>query len=232
MKSRCSIFFFSILILAFNQNGCVSSPTEMEPKTVQVLDLICADDYLQDMLEKLPDGETLVLENREYCITESLWISEKENITLKGQENTSIVSNNLDYAILYLTDTKNLVIDGIKMKHKTPPEPEEYCSEAVIRTQLVENIVIKNSELNGSGRYGVELYRSKNVIIENNKIHNNSNAAFRFIADNNFNSEKLLMSNIVIRKNHIYNNPRLIDTDWPDDLLSTFLTMEKNNIDP
>lgn len=99
----------------------------------------------------------------------------------------------------------DVTIDNLFLAHKEAPSCE---GEVVYLGQKTRNITIKNCDINGCGVIGVSfanINENSNYLLENNQIHNNSEAPFYFVK-NYFTIEDLNFNGIKCNGNRVWNN--------------------------
>jgi hypothetical protein len=190
------------------------------------------EDALYRALEGGNGSHIIKLKKKTYHLRDPLVIDYQQDLTLDGNGATVILHSMIDDVIV-INSSHRISIKDIKASH-TAPKGAAGCTASVILINGGSDIVISNSELNGSGLVGVAAYGTDNLTISSNYIHNNS--AYPIIYqgpratilgntfENNGNKNRIAFS---------YKS-----TDWPpqenigSDTNMNGLVMERNNFSP
>lgn len=165
---------------------------------------------IYNAIDRAKAGDYIILQKGTYKLPKTIEISEKENLTIIGEDGTKIVLDDLDSAVFWVSNSKNINFVNISARHLTPPDINQVCTGAVITLVDSQNINIKDSELNGSGVIGVTIIRSSNILIANSFIHNNTEAGLEIIED-----MANTVNNIIVSNSRLVNNPEIIKTNLP-----------------
>ena len=156
MKKIASIIFASIFI--FSCNSC------RDITTINKLNSI--------FLDNIESGSNLKLDKGTYELDYPIRILGKENITIDGNGATLIMRNKA-YDVIYIQNSDNITLMNFKATHIEPKGPTG-CTGNVIHIEGGANVLIEKCDLNGSGIVGIAAYRTKNLTVSNNFIHQNS----------------------------------------------------------
>jgi hypothetical protein len=94
-----------------------------------------------------------------------------KNLTIKGEENTEIIIDAYDGAVLSFRKCSNLKLQNLIIGHTKPAD----CESPVLNIQDVDGMMIDNCELYGSGEAGFYLYNVINFTFNNSVIRDCSN---------------------------------------------------------
>ena len=124
------------------------------------------------MFNNIESGSNLKLAKGIYKLDSPINIMGKENITIDGNGATLIMQNMAD-DVIFIQDSNNITLRNFKATH-IEPEGAIGCTGNVISMWRSDTILIEKCDLNGSGIVGISAFDSKNVIVSNNFIHENS----------------------------------------------------------
>ena len=117
-------------------------------------------------------GDSIIIHEGTYNIKEALRVR-KSNISIEGKGRVEIISSDWFGAVLMIENVSDVRLSNLHLRHSNPPDPLT-CSGGVLLCSNSKNITIENCDINGSGVIGIDLRESKNVIVKDNYIHNNS----------------------------------------------------------
>lgn len=158
-------------------------------------------DAIQSKIDNADPNETIEISPGRYNVDSGngLTISRKKGLRLTAKNGlVEFVSNSAEQVIVRIEASENVTIDGVTIYHTVPVA----CSAACISIMRSSSVVIQNSDIHGSGAYGVAAWgrNNKNIQILNNKIHNCSYAGVEIHSDGG-----------EISNNTFYDNNRDID---------------------
>lgn len=171
---------------------------------------------LPSILTNLRDGDTLIFERGTYETAKGLEIASLNNVTLRGEGKVDIVLGNLDEPVLTVTNCTRVKIEGLHARHQNPNR-EYACEGAVIEVRSSQHVGVSECSLNGCGAAGVYAADSKDLVIVNNTIFNNTFAAV-WCYD----------SSARIQGNRIFKNAAELITGGDSDVVMIDNTIEKN----
>jgi hypothetical protein len=218
MKKAFLLYLFLFIVIQLS--SCLSFDETKAKSSIYISPSQASE--LSKLFEKLNQNDVIVLKEGTYFIDNIIRIRRKSNIIIKGEGKVRIIGTNEDMDIMMITDSKNIQISNVNMKHAKPPKGG--CFGDVLHVGNSGNILLSNLELNGSGEIGLSIYDSYNVILENSQIHSNTIAAFHFV----FNT---MADGNVIRNNRIFNNPKLYTGSLSKEALDYHVKFKENNFD-
>ena len=119
----------------------------------------------QEVKDALKSNTKIVLEGKDYNV-DCLDMIELENVTIQGTKGTRLLSSYTDDVVVYLRDSKNIVLDTLIIGHEN--ETEMSCDEGVLNAGN-STITVLNCDIFGCGLYGFSAYDStiamKNTVI-------------------------------------------------------------------
>ena len=158
---------------------------------------------LSAVFDSAKSGQEIILPPGKVYINYPLMIYDKSNIKIRGQ-NTELIQKNSGLSILSIHQSTNIEITDIKAYHEPSVTlTDGKCDGTVLAIAMSKNIFLKNLELNGSGRIGLDLNYSKNIWVEDAKIHSNSMYGVRI---GGYALEDI--ANVTIVNSHIYKNAK------------------------
>ncbi|WP_159090831.1 right-handed parallel beta-helix repeat-containing protein [Aquimarina aquimarini] len=180
-------------------------------------------------------------ELKSYYFSSGLVLNGYQNLIIRSEEHTNIISDNDSDNILSFKNCRGIVLEGISIFHTSL-----VCSGSVLSILLSSEITIKDCSLNGSGVIGTVLIGANDVKFYNVNIYNNSfhaiysinsfNIKFEEcnIFDNHQWAESLIYSDVsyLTFKNCLINNnqsKKLIYTSLGDLPYANFENCEINN---
>ena len=116
--------------------------------------------------ENLKNNEKLYLSSGRVELTESLEISNLNNIQIIGN-NTSLVAK-IDMPIITFKQTNGVRLYDLFVVH----EIGEWCAQNCVEFYDSQDINIKKCTFDGSGYFGLALTKTSNAMIENNHFFN------------------------------------------------------------
>ena len=163
---------------------------------------------IYNAINRAKAGDYIILQKGTYKLPKTIEISNKENLTIIGEDGTKILLDDLNSAVFWVSNSKNINFVNISARHRTPPDINQVCTGAVITLVDSQNINIKDSELDGSGVIGVTIIRSNNILVANSFIHDNTEAALEIVED-----MANTVNNIIVSNSRLVNNPQIIKTN-------------------
>jgi hypothetical protein len=127
---------------------------------------------LYQIFEEGNDINIIKLKKKTYHLNFPLIIDYQKNLVVEGNGAELILASMVDHVIV-INNSHNISIKNIKAAH-TEPRGAAGCTGNVILINGGSDIVISNSELNGSGIVGIAAYETDNLTIVDNYIHSNS----------------------------------------------------------
>jgi parallel beta-helix repeat protein len=171
---------------------------------------------LNDLLARLEAGDTLIFERGVYKIDQPLYLSEVFDVTLRGEGKVEIVLSDLEEPVFSLSACERVRLSGISARHAQPSQ-EYVCEGAVIQLDNCAQVAISDCSLNGCGAAGVYASHSRELVIVNNTIFNNTFAALWFY-----------QSGAYISGNKIYRNAAELISLGECDITMVNNTIERN----
>lgn len=158
-------------------------------------------DAIQSKINSAVPNETVEISPGRYNVDagNGLTISSKKGLRITAKNGpVEFVSNSAEQVIVRIEASENVILDGVTIYHTVPVA----CSAACVSIRQSSSVVIQNSDIHGSGAYGVAAWGhdNKNIQILNNKIHNCSYAGVEIHSDGG-----------KISNNTFYDNNRDID---------------------
>lgn len=132
---------------------------------------------LQSAIDAAQNGDTVVLSAGTYSSPVAISISDREDLTIRGEGDVRILCTDLNENVLTIAGGRNIRIEGIQTRHAQPLNAYQ-CEGSVISAQNVKGLVITGCELAGSGSIGVDLSGCEEVEVSGCSLHNNTFAAF------------------------------------------------------
>ena len=121
----------------------------------------------EEFVKAIKSDTEIILEGKTYNLTRTedgieyhdLEIGEVNNLTIKGQDGTRIVSDSGSDVILDIWSCKNLVIENAVIGHDLTQKPAFGCDENVGVINVYESeITINNCDIFGCGWMGIRAY--------------------------------------------------------------------------
>lgn len=161
----------------------------------------------QKLIDKSNNGDTIYFPSGEHIIDEPIFIRDKRNITIIGNENCRILLTDLQRNVLLVQTSNTINISNLYLSHYKPLKTYE-CNGGVLYIGKAMNVVIDNCELEGSGTIGISGVNVENIEISNCHIHDNTFHALWF-------SRAI---NVLIEKCKIEKNANFLQLDKVDNL--------------
>lgn len=130
---------------------------------------------LVEAFEKLQSGDRVILEAGRYPLFQSLVISGVTDLRLEGRGKVELILQSLEQPVLTLDRCQKIRINNLRARHQQPSE-EYVCEGAVIEVQKSQKVKIWDCHLNGCGAAGVYAVESDGLVIQRNRIFNNTYA--------------------------------------------------------
>ncbi|MCE3229189.1 MAG: S-layer domain protein [Bacteroidetes bacterium] len=143
----------------------------------RVIELSADTFYLRDLvkLKDLPideGGSATLTPYVEYSGGRGIQITNVTGLeitgTTSGTKHSILSSRDYGDAILSIDGCKNIILKDFEANHV--PKAEGHCTGGVIYIDGCENILMDNCTLIGSGSYGIDVGRSKNIMVKNTTI--------------------------------------------------------------
>lgn len=227
MKTIYSLIALLISVSAFavdiNQSVKVNSIKEFFNALDDNTEIIIQCDTLNFTLENLEkelgiketdqywglNDKPIKRELKSYFLSFGIILKGYQNLIIRSEKHTDIISENSYDNILSFQHCKNIVLEGVSIFH-TP----STCNGSVLSISLSSNLTINNCSLNGSGGIGTKLIGAHDVRFNNVNIFNNV-----FYAVYAINS-----SNVVFEECNIYENH-----DWGKSVIYSDISSLKFN---
>ena len=171
---------------------------------------------LPKAFENLKPGDTVVLERGNFELEHGLRLTDLTDITIEGQGRVTLQINDLDNPVLEIVGCTDVTVKGLRLSHKNPGS-EYQCEGAVIEVAHSEKVLVARNHLNGCGAAGVYANQSKEILVYQNKIFNNTYAGI-WVTD----------SQIFVHDNDIYDNAAALSTYGKCDVTFTENRIEDN----
>lgn len=140
-----------------------------------------------ELINAIGSNTEIILEGKTYDINRDennvslgqLYIGPVENLTIKGQNGTRIVSDSGSDVVLDIWGCKNLVIENAVIGHDLPKKPQYECDlEIGVINGWYSEITLNNCDIFGCGWMGIEA-AGCDLTVNNSKIRDCSS----YIAD-------------------------------------------------
>lgn len=140
-----------------------------------------------ELINAIGSNTEIILEGKTYDINRDennvslgqLYIGPVENLTIKGQNGTRIVSDSGSDVVLDIWGCKNLVIENAVIGHDLPKKPHYECDlEIGVINGWYSEITLNNCDIFGCGWMGIEA-AGCDLTVNNSKIRDCSS----YIAD-------------------------------------------------
>ena len=89
-----------------------------------------------------------------------------QDVTITGSK-TSLVASG-DFPVVSLEDCQRVVLQGVHVVH----EVGEWCAHGCVEITRSSEVTVRDSELDGSGYFGVIVTNTRDTLIEGNLFHN------------------------------------------------------------
>jgi len=135
---------------------------------------------LQNTINKASPHSKIKLGPGTYRFRRALRIHNKVHLTLQGagRGKTRIIITKRSSDVISIRNAQHITIQSLSARHTNPPKGMT-CSGAVVSVGRGQKIWIHDAELNGSGAFGVRAWSTRDLVITNNSIHSNTNAALQ-----------------------------------------------------
>lgn len=185
-------------------NAAVDNTKKVEPVYVK------PGDDINEAVNKVQNGGTIVLKSGTYDIKDTVIISEMENVTIKGEGEVWVNLEGIDHHVFTVKNSKNIEFRNIKAQHvlkdgedKKGPL-EDARNGSVVGVLDCSKVTFRNCELVGCGIYGLFAQDTNEIEISGCYIHHNSLKALGF---ENLKS----VTNVFIEGSRIVNNMDYIE---------------------
>lgn len=172
---------------------------------------------LPGAFEQLKSGDRIVFERGVYRLDRGLKLVDLENVTIEGRGRVNLLVRNLDDAVIEIAGCTDVTVKGLRAAHEKPAEEYE-CEGPVIRVRNSQRVLVTQNSLNGCGSAGVHASGSKDVVVYQNRIYNNTYAAI-WVND----------SQVFVHDNHIFDNATALSTYGQCDITFTKNTIKHNS---
>ncbi len=169
----------------------------------------------QSAFDACTDGDEIQILEGSYTSNGNVSLVKKNNIKITGKGNVWIIASELGWDVVRLVGCENITMSNIKMRHAKPDRKDKDvngCGGRVLSVEGGRNLTIKNCEMNGCGRIGVDFTNYlndadySNIVLQNNKIHKNSLCAIHYKDVLYFNENDVNLSWLILKQNTIVNN--------------------------
>ncbi|MBI4350915.1 MAG: right-handed parallel beta-helix repeat-containing protein [Elusimicrobia bacterium] len=162
-------------------------------------------DALQLKITSAKENDVIEIPPGQYNVDlgNGLVIRDKKGLKIIGKNGgVRLISNSPDLEIVKITNSTGIVLDGLMIFHTVPVG----CSAACISIMRSESITIQNSDIHGSGAFGIAAWGwdNKDIRVLSNKIHNCSSSGV-----------EIHSAGGEISHNSFYDNNRDIDIGKP-----------------
>ena len=154
---------------------------------------------IQEAIDYARNGETILIEEGIYEVDDSLYISGKSDITLKGDGYVDIIGQTYVHSLV-VENSSYIIIENLHLVHRMHAAVVNCGGADVMRLENCDYVSISGCELNGCGNIGVHVLGCGNVDIINNYIHSNTTSG---IEVDKYSSAPL---RVYIEGNRIINN--------------------------
>ena len=110
--------------------------------------------------------------------TIGIHIKNKRDLTIRGETGAEIRMRWLNADIVRISGSQNILLENLIIGHHNPKD--ETCDRTTILIEGSNNIVINNTNIDGSGKVGINARESNDIVIDNSSIINNRDFAFLF----------------------------------------------------
>ena len=153
-------------------------------------------------------GSDLSIKKGTYKLDSPLKLIAKKNVMIDGNGSNFIMQDGAN-DVVFLENCKNITLMNFKATHIEPKGPLG-CTGNVIHIEGCEDVLIENCDLNGSGIVGIAAYRTQNLVVNNNYIHENSQYGIIYQGPGIEINGNVFEDNT---QGHIYFS--YLDTSWP-----------------
>jgi|LSQX01.2.fsa_nt_gb hypothetical protein len=198
MKRQIAILLIVLMLPGLFFTGCGRIPNSSETayansddeapanaKSTDALIYVKPGDDINDAVSKVENGGVIVLEAGTYKIKDTVVISGKENITMKGEGEVWLDIEGIDHHVITVSNCRNIEFHNIKAQHvlndgDEKRSPEDARNGSVIGVIDSTKVLFLNCELVGCGIYGLYARNTSEIDINGCYIHHNSLKALRF----------------------------------------------------
>ena len=163
------LFIFQAIFLSaqINNNDTI---IKNKDHSVYNQDIITGE-KLNEIIRNTGNNQSIILFGSVIKSEVSIKIDGKKNIKIIGN-NTSILNSNNITDVISISNSSNILIEGINAKH----DAELFdCLGHVISVNNSDSVIVRNCKLNGSGFIGISINNnSKNILVENCELFENS----------------------------------------------------------
>jgi len=121
---------------------------------------------VKDAFAKVKTGEKIILCAGRVELTETLRIKDVDNVEVIGNK-TELVAK-VDMPVVVFDKSNNSSISGVLVVH----EVGEWCSQNCLEIYNSSGVHVYDSKFDGSGYFGVVLWKASDCIIEKNEFYN------------------------------------------------------------
>ena len=111
-------------------------------------------------------GDAITLCPGRAVVDKTLKLFKVNNVTIEGK-GTSLVAPG-DFAVVNLSECTNVTLQGVHVVH----EIGKWCSQGCVEVSNSQKVTIRNARLDGSGYFGVVLWKVRESTFEHNLFHN------------------------------------------------------------
>lgn len=149
---------------------------------------------LQQQIDFAAPGSTVVIPPGDHVLDEPLRVDGRSDLTITAAKPRTVrlLVTDSDAPVVYIIGSSNIRLENLYMRHEIP-EPEYICHGAVVEIEGSHGIVVRNSELNGSGAVGVRARQVTGLTIVHCYIYDNTWTAFQLTEVR----EALIKANVV-----------------------------------
>ena len=119
-------------------------------------------------------------------------IKNKRDLTIRGEPGAEIRMRWLNADIIRISGSQNILLENLIIGHHDPMD--ESSDRTTILIEGSNDIVINNTNIDGSGKVGISARESNGIVIDNSSINNNSDFAFVFSKCNSISVKKSLIA--------------------------------------
>lgn len=136
--------------------------------------LITDEEELEQVIGQLTDDQEIIFAEGEYHIDESISLEYRDNITIRGEENTEvqITIEDVGLPVFSITDCDHIHFSNLNLAHQVVQDSS--CGAPVMKIRDSQWIEISDMDLYGCGTAGTEIRNSQNIVIKENHFHSNS----------------------------------------------------------
>ncbi|MDD4493204.1 MAG: right-handed parallel beta-helix repeat-containing protein [Eubacteriales bacterium] len=143
-------------------------------------------DDIQNAIDSLTDGGTLILNEGIYDTLEAIVLRERKNLTIEGNGEVWINTKGIDHHVISLINCREITLANIKAQHVILEEGDndpipDARDGAVVGILGGSKINITDCELVGCGIYGVYAEYTTPLVLERCYLHDNSKSAIHFV---------------------------------------------------